>query len=120
MIKKILYQPFLIRLLNWEYWPFHIVYGPIYIYWLWLCIRARSLFFFNTSNPSIKNGGFLMESKWDIYKILPEGYFPSTIYFEAGASEDEILNKVLSKELKFPLIGKPDIGMKGMSVKKIE
>ena len=60
-----------------------------------------------------------MESKRDIYKILPEGYFPLTIYFEAGASEDEILNKVLSKELKFPLIGKPDIGMKGMSVKKL-
>ena len=60
-----------------------------------------------------------MESKRDIYKILPEGYFPLTIYFEAGASEDEILNKVLSKELKFPLIGKPDIGMKGMSVKKM-
>ena len=48
MIRKILYQPFFIKLFNWEYWPFHFVYGPIYLYWFWLCARARSFFFFNT------------------------------------------------------------------------
>jgi hypothetical protein len=27
------WQKFSVRLLHWEYWPFHIVYAPIYPYW---------------------------------------------------------------------------------------
>ena len=120
MIKKLLYRPFFIRLMHWEYWPFHLVYGPIYFYWLWLCIRSRSFFFFNTSNPSIKNGGFLMESKWDIYHLLPDGAYPSTVFLNKGAAAEKIIDTVKSHGLQFPLIGKPDIGMQGKSVQKLE
>ncbi len=34
-----------IKLFNWEYWSFNVVYAPIFIYWLWLGLRARSFFF---------------------------------------------------------------------------
>ena len=119
MIKKILYHPFFIKLFHWEYWPFHIVYGPLYFYWLWLCVKARSFFFFNTSNPSISNGGFLMESKKQIYDLLPQKYYPQTIFFNAESSVEEILKEIRKGNFKFPLIGKPDIGMKGLSVKKL-
>lgn len=120
MMKKILYQPFFIRLLNWEYWPFHIVYGPVYLYWLWLCLRSRSFFFFNTSNPSIRNGGFLMESKKEIYDLLPAGTYPDTIFFEKNSPVKKILDAVREKGLRFPLVGKPDIGMQGKAVQKLE
>ena len=83
MIRKILYQPFFIKLFNWEYWPFHFVYGPIYLYWFWLCARARSFFFFNTSNPSIINGGFLMESKKEIYDLIPATCHPRYFIFQS-------------------------------------
>ena len=119
MIKKILYQPFFIRLLHWEYWPFHVVYGPLYFYWLWLCLRARSFFFFNASNPSITNGGFLMESKRQIYDLLPWQYYPNTIFIAAGTPVSEIVSQIKNKNLQYPLIAKPDIGMKGLSVKKL-
>lgn len=119
MIKRILYQPFFIRLFNWEYWPFHVVYGPIYIYWLWLCARSRSLFFFNTSNPSIRNGGFLMESKWSIYNLIPPAYYPSTLFFEKGVHPGLIVDEIGRNQLNYPLVAKPDIGMKGLAVKKI-
>src|SRR5579863_9318611 len=66
-----LYKPFFIRLFHWEYWNFSAVYVPIYIIWIGLCARAQSLFFFAASNPSIKNGGFLNESKKDIFQITP-------------------------------------------------
>jgi len=120
MIKRILYRPFLIKLFNWEYWPFHVVYGPIYIYWLSLCLRARSFFFFNTSNPSIRNGGFLMESKKEIYDLIPSQYYPKTLFFKSGAPIDIVIAAVEKQQIKFPLIGKPDIGMQGLAVKKLE
>lgn len=120
MLKKILHTPFFIKLLHWEYWSFNTVYGPIYIVWILLCIRSRSFFFFNTSNPSIKNGGFLQESKYEIYQLIPPQYHPQTLFFKAGVNEDIFLHEVRASGLQYPLIAKPDIGMRGLSVKKVE
>lgn len=120
MIKRILYKPFFIRLFNWEYWPFHVVYFPIYFYWVWLVIRSRSFFFFNTANPSIDNGGFLMESKNAIYKLLPDTSYPRTMLIRAGLPGIAVHEKIYRGRMKFPLIGKPDIGMQGLSVQKLE
>jgi hypothetical protein len=120
MIKKILYRPFFIRLFNWEYWPFIAVYGPVLPYWLWLCIKSRSFFFFNTSNPTIKNAGFMMESKKEIYDILPKGYYPETLFFAAGTKPEAVVYNIYQNHLCFPLVGKPDIGMQGIAVKKLD
>ena len=120
MLRRFTYHPFFIKLFNWEYWPFHIVHAPAFVYWFWLSFRARSFFFFNTSNPTIKNGGFLMESKKQIYDLIPAEYYPPTLFFETNTTATEILETVKQKGLKFPMVGKPDIGMKGMSVKKLE
>ena len=120
MIKRILYRPFFIRLFHWEYWPFHVVYGPIYLYWFWLCLKARSFFFFNTSNPSIRNGGFLMESKKEIYDLIPGKYYPTTIFFKKDISINKVIAAIEKEGIQFPLIGKPDIGMQGLAVKKLE
>src|SRR4051794_16325322 len=119
MFKKILYHPFFIKLLHWEYWPFNVVYGPILSYWLWLCLRARSFFFFNTSNPTIRNGGFLLESKKEIYDIIPAKLYPKTLFFKVGVKHLTLLNAIQNSALQFPLIGKPDIGGKGRGVKKL-
>ncbi len=119
MIRKVLYHPFFIRLLHWEYWPFHVVYGPVYLYWFWLCAKARSFFFFNTANPSIINGGFLMESKKAIYDLIPQQYYPKTLLFNAGVNNEKITDSINAEQLKFPLIAKPDIGMQGKAVKKL-
>src|SRR4029450_5513808 len=101
-MKRILYQPFFIRLFNWEYWPFNVVYGPLFLYWFFLSLRARSFFFFNTSNPTIKNGGFLMESKKDIYALIPSGYSPATLFFKASSSQQDILALIKQRNLKSP------------------
>lgn len=119
-MNRILYKPFFIKLLNWEYWPFNVLYGPLFPYWFFLCLKARSFFFFNTSNPTIRNGGFLMESKKGIYDLIPFEYYPSTLFFRAFTPAEEILALVKQMNLNYPLVGKPDIGMKGMMVKKIE
>ncbi|MEO8110065.1 MAG: hypothetical protein ABI594_08540 [Ginsengibacter sp.] len=120
MLKKILYHPFFIKLFHWEYWPFHIVYAPVYFYWLWLGARSRSFFFFNAANPSIKNGGFLLESKNEIYKLMPSSFYPLTLFFKPGVALNSVLDQVYNTRMKFPLIGKPDIGMQGIAVKKLD
>ncbi len=117
-MQKILNKPFFIKLFHWEYWPFNVVYLPIFVYWFWLCLKSRSFFFFNNANPSIKNGGFLMESKKEIYDILPDGTYPTTFFFKAKSTIEEVL-KIIENNIDYPFIAKPDIGMQGKAVKKI-
>ena len=115
-IQRILHRPFFIKLFNWEYWSFNSVYLCIYPVWFLLCLRARSFFFFNASNPSIKNGGFLCESKKDIISIIPPQYHPATAFFSIPANGDMVLRDLERAGLRFPLIGKPNIGGRGRGV----
>ena len=87
---------------------------------IYYSICQKSLFFFNASNPSIKNGGFIMESKKEIYDLIPQKYFPKTILVKEKTSFDAIEQMVAENEFNFPLIAKPDIGLRGSAVKKIE
>jgi hypothetical protein len=108
-----------IILFNWEYWSFNVVYFPVYFYWIWLSIKARSFFFFSTSNPSIENAGFIMESKKSIYDLMPSSFYPKTIFIPINTSTGVIKNLIAEKKLKFPLVAKPDIGERGNAVKKL-
>ncbi|MDX6182084.1 D-alanine--D-alanine ligase [Flavobacterium sp. Fl-77] len=108
------------KITNWEYWPFQVLYFPIYFLWGYYAIRAKSIFFFNASNPTIKNGGFMMESKKAIYDLLPKKYYPKTILIREQTDLSQIVNKVVEQEIYFPLIVKPDIGLRGSGVKKIK
>jgi hypothetical protein len=112
--------PFFIKLFNWEYWSSSIVYAPMYLYWLYLCIRARNLFFFSASNPTIENGGLLMERKSDIYDIMPSQYYPKTLLVKEGLSTQAIKLLIAEQAFNFPVIVKPDIGGKGRGVRKID
>ncbi|UPK68458.1 NRDE family protein [Chitinophaga filiformis] len=106
-----------IRITNWEYWPAYILYGPLYPYWLWLSFKARSLYFFSTANPGIEYSGFVQEKKSDIYKLIPQQYYPRTLLFQAGEPLTTLINALKSAGMRFPLIAKPDVGQKGMQVK---
>jgi len=112
-------KPFWIRLFHWEYWSFNTVYLPIYPVFIFLCLKARSFFFYAASNPKIKNGGFLGESKKDIFELIPSQWQPRTIFFSAGSDPQMVLEKLLESDFSFPMIGKPDIGARGRCVKKL-
>jgi hypothetical protein len=111
---------FIHKITNWEYWPFQVLYVPIYFLWAYYAVRARSIFFFNASNPKIKNGGFIMESKKQIYDLLPKKYYPKTILIAENTDFQKIVDAVVEEEIYFPLIAKPDIGLRGSGVKKIK
>lgn len=119
-IQRQLNRPFFIRLLHWEFWSFGAVYSPIYIVWITLCVRARSFFFFAASNPRIKNGGFLNESKKEICLMIPQDIHPKTAFFSIPSNPDIVLSELKRLGLQFPLIGKPDIGGRGRGVKALK
>lgn len=108
------------KITNWEYWPFQVLYIPIYFLWAYYSIRAGSIFFFNASNPRIKNGGFIMESKKQIYDLIPKKYYPKTILIKQDTDLKNILDEIAENKIYFPLIAKPDIGLRGSGVKKIK
>jgi hypothetical protein len=108
-----------IKIMSWEYWPYQMLYAPIFPYWLWLSLKARSLFFFSTSNPLIENAGFALERKSLIYQLIPGAYYPATILCKLGILPELIEGMRLAKGLGYPLIAKPDVGQRGIQVKLI-
>ncbi|MEO6286881.1 MAG: hypothetical protein ABIN80_05425 [Dyadobacter sp.] len=110
----------LIRLKSWEYWPFSVVYIPVFVYWLWLSFKARSFFFFSASNPSIESGGLLGESKIDILNLINDAYKPVTVLVKRNWDADIATALFTNANLEFPVIAKPNAGERGWGVEKIE
>lgn len=110
----------LIKILNWEYWPWRIFYIPIIFYYLWLSLKSRSLFFFFNVNPGIESGGMLIESKKNILDLLPNNLIPKTLLFIHPISKEDVIEGMFSNTMHFPIIIKPDYGERGWRVEKIE
>jgi len=107
------------KIKNWEYWSANFIYMPTFFYWIWMMIKFRSFTFYKFSNPSIKNGGFFGDSKMDIYKLLPQNLYPKTILIKKN--EKYNFEKIIfENQLSFPLILKPDVGLRGIDVVKVD
>jgi len=78
------------------------------------------MYFFSASNPSIQYGGMTMESKFDIYNLIPKKYQPNTILVTPGQNEIAVKKAFSDAGFSYPVFAKPDIGGKGLGVKKIE
>lgn len=109
-----------IKIRHWEYWPFGIIQAPLFVYWLWLSVKARSLFYFSASNPSILTGGMIGESKFDVLKLIPVEFKPKTILIRLPADVNNILASMKSEGISFPCVFKPDIGQRGWMVQIIQ
>lgn len=119
MFDKIWRSDFMIRLRNWEYWPFGIIQFPVIIYWLFLSVKHRSLVFFSAVNPGIAMGGMFGESKFEILTCIPHSLKPKSLLVDRRSTLDTIVNAMNEAGLVFPVICKPDLGERGYMVKKI-
>jgi hypothetical protein len=117
--KKVSRSNFIIKIRSWEYWPFGIIQFPLFIYFGWLALRARSPIFFSASNPGITMGGMFGESKFDVLKKIPPQYIPVSIRIDKSLSANQVLEILKSNHLSLPVIFKPDLGERGFMVKKI-
>jgi hypothetical protein len=110
----------LIRLINYEYWPFWILFLPAFFYWLYLGWKARSLAYFSAANPGIENGGVFGESKSEILKMIPEKYKPFSVVVSESLQPRELISLFEQSGFQYPVICKPDKGEMGFKVKKVE
>ena len=92
----------------------------MYFVWFYYAAKAKSFFFFSAANPSIKNGGMAMESKNEIYDLIPQQYIPKTILIKKDSDAFLLSKMVATAGIHFPFIAKPDIGMKAFAVDKIK
>lgn len=61
----------------------------------------------------------MMESKKEIYDLIPQQYYPKTELIKERTSLDQLLKTVENSNIRYPFIAKPDIGLRGSAVKKI-
>lgn len=60
-----------------------------------------------------------MESKKQIYDLLPKEHYPKTILIRESTDLKKIVSTIVDNRVYFPFIAKPDIGLRGSGVKKI-
>ncbi len=108
-----------IRLTQWEYWPSKLFYWPMYFYIPWYQLRAGNLAFFTAANPGIDTGGIGLESKFEAMQLYPKEMCPRSILFKKGDKFQDLENRLSEQNITYPLIAKPDLGYRGLLVKKI-
>ena len=107
------------KALNWEHWPSSFFYVPNLPYAFYLAAKAKHTAFFSAANPSIKSSGNGTESKYKTMLLVPEIYRPKSVLHIANSNFLKTLASVKKEQISFPLIAKPDVGCRGLLVKKI-
>ncbi len=108
------------KLFHWEHWPLLMFYIPNIPYALMHGIWVRNLVFYTGVNPGIKNSGIGSESKYETLNLLPEKYIPVSVLHAENQDINITLQKIKEQKIAFPIIVKPDVGFRGLLVKKIE
>ncbi len=112
------------RLIKWEFWSPWFFNIPVVLDYLYVCIRYRYPFtLFTLTNPGFFMGGFIEESKTEIFsKIQQHGaaHIPSFISLSPEWDVDQKLLAVLDwmtlESLSYPIVLKPDVGQRGTGV----
>ncbi len=105
---------------RWENWHHHVKYIPLSPVWAWYCLRSGTPWFFTASNPTLTFGGFEGEGKKEMYEQLPPGSYPHSIYIVPGIPFSQLEAQVQAGGFSYPFIAKPDVGMMGFMVRKIQ
>jgi hypothetical protein len=104
--------------------PEVLFYIPLFVHWILLGAKYRSLTLPTAANPYIETGGFWGESKSGCMGLLSahkKWLAPYTTLQRpiVRFSADRDLSSALIKKIKFPLVAKPDIGWRGYGVQLI-
>lgn len=61
----------------------------------------------------------MAESKKEIYDLIPQKYYPKTALVLENNDFEKVISVFQNSTIQFPFIAKPDIGLRGSAVKKI-
>lgn len=108
-----------------EQMPKWLICIPLVAQWLWLSIRYRSLTLPTSVNPGITAGGLTGEGKLEYFAAMgplalaataPHCALPTSITY----TDSKLRELIESAGLDFPLIAKPDLGLCGYGVRRVE
>jgi hypothetical protein len=119
LIRKLFNKINIEKLTNWEHWPSSMFYVPNLPYAFYLAIRAKHTTFFTATNPALKSSGNGTESKYETIQLVPEKYRPKSILVRPSTTFSEVKKDLINENITYPLIAKPDVGFRGLLVKKI-
>lgn len=111
---------FFTKLLQWEHWPTALFYVPVLPYAFYQAIKVKSLTFFLNVNPSIKNSGDGTDSKYETLQLLPKKHYPKSVIVPISTHFNKVKEQLNKAAISYPLIAKPDLGFRGLLVKKID
>lgn len=94
-------------------------YIPNIPYALYLSAKAKHLAFYTATNPAIENSGIGTESKYKTTMLIPEKFRPKSILVTPETTFNSVISSIEKQQITYPLIAKPDIGFRGLLVKKI-
>jgi hypothetical protein len=108
-----------------EFWPQRTFYAPMFLYWLWLTAKHGGRFTLPTlANPLFPMGGWVGESKAAVFAlsgaharrfIAPWAVFDN----REGVTAADALSAAMRAGLSFPFVAKPDVGCRGVGVRRI-
>ncbi len=124
--------------LHWEFWPYQVFYGPIYLRVLGDMVRSGHVAYMTAADPGFDIGAFIDYSKAEIQAQLPQELVPRTLilateserdllgpraqaaYPVADRSPEALGPSLAATGLGFPLIFKPDRGERGTAVANVK
>lgn len=109
-----------------EFAPAHLFYTPVAIYCGWLSLRYFGPTLLTNANPSLPYSGLVGESKYEVFsevkgtaRGLISPYVRVLRWGGEGALDRTVTDadqSIQDAGLTFPLVAKPDIGMRGVGV----
>lgn len=101
-----------------EFLPGRISYLWVYVYAFWKSLFARSVLRYTATNPWFPLGWLYPSSKDDVLKMLPQAYVPKTIFIWPEMFNEPAIHTLLDESaLNFPLIIKPDNGVRWLGIR---
>jgi hypothetical protein len=108
-----------------ERMPKWLICVPLAIQWLWLALRHGSATLPSCANPCITAGGLVGEGKLEYFSGMGELARAATaphigVVARPGLSEQELAAAMARAGLAFPIIAKPDLGLCGYGVRRVD
>ncbi|MES2186731.1 MAG: hypothetical protein V4505_19415 [Pseudomonadota bacterium] len=108
-----------------ERMPKWLICVPLVCQWLWLALRYHSATLPSAANAAINGGGLIGEGKLEYFQGMGPRARAATARHTAavagaGLTDRQMARLLTADGLGFPLIAKPDIGLCGYGVRRVD
>lgn len=108
------------RRLNGEFWSGWFFYLPFVPYYIGLLLKYRGFHGVLRSNPAIELSGVFGERKSDVQKLIEDNLPEKQLRLRALPTDLEQAKALIEREFTFPVVVKPDSGLRGDDVQVLK